>query len=177
MGWVVVILVVNGADQGAASVTLASVLLRVASGADKAVVQLKQLAQPGGPQLVLAGVVLDKVKGHLLEDLLVVAALAEPVLAPASGVAPGGVVRSVLVGQADRSNVVLQDKLILQVDKSKVILEVASVVGWVDGDSGGSSVLVLQGLNHLTGVPLSAADLQGLRGFNKVAARVKNNLS
>ena len=85
LGLGVGVIVIDGTDEGTAAVTFASVLVWLASSACETLVQLKQLAQSGLPEFLLALILPDQVQWDLLEDLLVVAALTKLVLAPASG--------------------------------------------------------------------------------------------
>ena len=85
LGLGVGVIVIDRTDEGTAAVTFASVLVWLASSACETLVQLKQLAQSGLPEFLLALILPDQVQWDLLEDLLVVAALAKLVLAPASG--------------------------------------------------------------------------------------------
>merc|ERR550525_661358 len=63
--------VLGGADQGTAAVSLAGVLPAHSAGTDEAVVELELLAQPGLPEAVLAGVVVHHGQVDLLQDHLV----------------------------------------------------------------------------------------------------------
>merc|ERR1719510_1633191 len=63
--------VLAGADQGGAAVTLARVLASDAAGAEEGVVKLVLLSESGGPQLVLAHALVYHGEVDLLEDDLV----------------------------------------------------------------------------------------------------------
>ena len=150
----------KGTNQRSTAVSLACVFVYGSSGAGEAFVQLEEVSEPGAPQLVLAFVLVNHVQWDLLEDLLVLSGFAKPILAPTGGhtvLSP-----EVVVGgwQADGVDVGGQDEVVLQVDEGEVIVEVAAVVGRVEGHCTGVPILMLKRLDHLSGVPFAATNLQ-----------------
>merc|ERR1719213_817891 len=93
--------VLAGADKGGAAVTLARVLAGHAAGAEEGVVELVLLAEPGGPELVLAHGLVHHGEADLLEDNLVLTRGPELVLAPAGGETGGAVKDLIGVGKTD----------------------------------------------------------------------------
>ena len=150
----------KGTNQRSTAVSLACVFVYGSSGAGEAFVQLEEVSEPGAPQLVLALVLVNHVQWDLLEDLLVLSGLAKPILAPTGGHAV--LSPEVVVGgwQADGVDVGGQDEVVLQVDEGEVIVEVAAVVGRVEGHCTGVPILMLKRLDHLSGVPFTATNLQ-----------------
>merc|ERR1719510_2789763 len=152
--------VLAGADQGGAAVTLARVLASDAAGAEEGVVELVLLSESGGPQLVLADALVHHGEVDLLEDDLVLARGSELVLAPASGEA-GGAVEDLIGGwETGGVNVLVQDKVLGDKQEGEVILEVPAVKLGVNGEVRHLPVLVGVGLGLVLGVPLPAPDLQ-----------------
>merc|ERR1712078_500491 len=152
--------ILAGADQGGASVTLTRVLACHAPGAEEGVMELVLLAQPGGPELVLTHGLVHHREADLLEDHLVLTRSSELVLTPASGEARGAVKDLIGVREAGGVQVLVQDKVLGDKENSEVILEIPAVKLWVDGEVGHLSVLVGVGLCLMLCVPLPASDLQ-----------------
>ena len=150
----------KGTNQRSTAVSLACVFVYGSSGAGEAFVQLEEVSEPGAPQLVLAFVLVNHVQWDLLEDLLVLSGLAKPILTPTGGHAV--LSPEVVVGgwQADGVDVGGQDEVVLQVDEGEVIVEVAAVVGRVEGHCTGVPILMLKRLDNLSGVPFTATNLQ-----------------
>merc|ERR1719213_1171449 len=134
--------ILAGADEGGAAVTLARVLAGHTSGAEEGVVELVLLAEPGGPELVLAHGLVHHREANLLEDNLVLTRGPELVLAPASGEAGGAVEDLVGVGKTDSVKMLVQDKVLGDKENSEVILEIPAVKLWVDVEARHLSVLV-----------------------------------
>merc|ERR550534_546472 len=82
------------------------------------------------------------------------------VLAPSGGEAGGAVKDLVGVRKTDGVKMLVQDKVLRDMEDSKVILEVPAVELRVDVEVGHLSVLVGVGLGLVLSVPLSAPDLQ-----------------
>merc|ERR1719270_1385339 len=139
---------------------LARVLACHAPGAEEGVVELVLLAEPGGPEFVLAHGLVHHGKADLLEDHLVLTRSSELVLTPASGEARGAVKDLIGVREAGGVQVLVQDKVLGDKENSEVILEISAVKLWVDGEVGHLSVLVGVGLCLMLCVPLPASDLQ-----------------
>merc|ERR550534_3562820 len=152
--------VLAGADKGGAAITLARVLAGNTAGAEEGVVELVLLAESGGPQLVLAHGLVHHGEADLLEDNLVLTRGPELVLAPSGGEAGGAVKDLIGVRKTDGVKMLVQDKVLRDMENSKVILEIPSIKLWVDVEVGHLSVLVGVGLSLVLGVPLSAPDLQ-----------------
>merc|ERR550534_3489750 len=152
--------VLAGADKGGAAITLACVLAGNTAGAEEGVVELVLLAEPGGPELVLAHGLVHHGEADLLEDHLVLTRGPELVLAPSGGEAGGAVEDLVGVRKTDGVKMLVQDKVLRDMEDSKVILEISSVELRMDVEVGHLSVLVGVGLGLVLGVPLSAPDLQ-----------------
>merc|ERR550534_1068867 len=153
-------IVLAGADKGGAAITLARVLASNTPGAEEGVVELVLLAEPGGPELVLAHGLVHHGEADLLEDHLVLTRGRELVLAPSGGEAGGAVKDLVGVRKTDSVKMLVQDKVLRDMEDSEVILEVPAVKLRVDGEVGHLSVLVGVGLGLVLGVPLSTPDFQ-----------------
>merc|ERR550534_3038805 len=153
-------IVLAGADKGGAAITLACVLASNTPGAEEGVVELVLLAESGGPELVLAHGLVHHGEADLLEDNLVLTRSPELVLAPSGGEAGGAVKDLVGVRKTHGVKMLVQDKVLRDMEDSKVILEVPAVKLRMDVEVGHLSVLVGVGLGLVLGVPLSAPDLQ-----------------
>merc|ERR1719232_2373084 len=122
--------------------------------------ELVLLAQPGGPELVLAHGLVHHGEADLLEDHLVLASGAELVLAPTGGETRGAVEDLIGVRKTGGVQVLIQDEVLRDKKNSEVILEIPAIKLGVDGEVGHLPVLVGVGLCLVLGVPLSAPDLQ-----------------
>merc|ERR1711911_340941 len=138
--------VLAGADKGGAAITLARVLTSNTSGAEEGVVQLVLLAESGAPELVLAHGLVHHGEADLLEDHLVLTRGPELVLAPSGGEAGGAVEDLIGVRKTDGVKMLVQDKVLRDMEDSKVILEVPAVELRMDVEVGHLSVLVGVGL-------------------------------
>merc|ERR1719270_1585755 len=139
---------------------LARVLAGHAPGAEEGVMELVLLAQPGGPELVLAHGLVHHGEADLLEDHLVLTRSSELVLTPASGEARGAVKDLIGIREAGGVQVLVQDKVLGDKENSEVILEISAVKLRVDSEVGHLSVLVGVGLCLMLCVPLPSSDLQ-----------------
>merc|ERR1719461_726862 len=122
--------------------------------------ELVLLAQPGGPELVLAHGLVHHGEADLLEDHLVLTRSSKLVLTPASGEARSAVKDLIGVREAGGVQVLVQDKVLGDKENSEVILEVSAGKLRVDGGVGHLSVLVGVGLCLMLCVPLPASDFQ-----------------
>merc|ERR1719323_2602833 len=114
--------VLAGTDQGGAAVTFASVLASHASGAEEGVVEHVLLAEPGGPEFVLAHGLVHHGEADLLEDNLVLTGGPELVLAPSGGETGGAVEDLIGVRKTDGVKMLVQDKVLRDKENSEVIL-------------------------------------------------------
>lgn len=76
------------ANHRATAVALASILALLATGADEARMQVEAGPEPRPSHLLLADVIAHHRYVHLLQDVLILAVVAEGVLAPAGGPTP-----------------------------------------------------------------------------------------
>jgi hypothetical protein len=145
---------------------LAGVLSWFASRAHEAVVEAEVLSEPGLAERLQT--LLARHGGHLdlLEDHLVLALLAEHVLAPAAGEAAAAVELLVLLGQTDDVHVVRRVHRRVQPQQRHIVVERARVVLGVDHRLHHGAVLVRQQLVLRLRVPLAGADLQTLDFFS-----------
>ena len=159
---------VLGADQGAAPVTFAGVLARYTSGTDEGGVQSEPLAQPGGPELLLADVVPHHGDLQLLQDHLVLTLSTVLVLPPPGGEAGPAVEVLPGLGEADGVHVVVQHEVLSREQHREVVSEAPPVELRVDGEAGDVPVLVREGLRGGLSVPLATPHYQLARAGPEV---------
>merc|ERR550525_890808 len=164
--------VLGGANQGAAAVSLAGVLAIDSSSTDETVVELELPAQPGLPEAVLAGVVVHHGEVDLLQDHLVLPGSPELVLPPPGGEAGGAAERLPGLGQAGGVDVVGELELLAGEEDGEVVLEVARLELGVDLQVGDLPVLVGPGLGLVLGVPLATPHLQLARALSELVHTV-----
>merc|ERR1712032_467591 len=148
------------ADQGTASISLASVLAINSTSTDEGVVKLESLAKPGGSERGLALVMANNWQVDLLENNLVISCSSKLVLSPPGGKAALSVEKLFWLRKTDSVNVSLEIKVLRDVKNCPIIGEVAWVELWVDVQGLDVSVLVGPGFCLVLGVPFSTSDLQ-----------------
>merc|ERR1719334_885376 len=144
--------------RGGASIPAAGVVPSVAASADKAAVEMELAAKPVATQRLLTGVSVDHRHGDLLEDCLVLAVVTKLLFAPSCGHAPTGVHLLILLRKTHCVHIGSESHLLLQVDQRQVVVEVAGHKSRVNGDAGGSSILVGNHFFLALSVPLPASD-------------------
>merc|ERR1711881_736824 len=148
------------ADQGTASVSLASVLAINSTSTDEGVVKLESLAKPGGPKGGLTLVMANNWQVDLLENNLVISSSSKLVFSPPCGKACLEIKEFLWLRKADCVNVGLEIKILGNVQDSPVIGEVPWVELWGNVQGLDVSVLVGSGLCLILCVPFSTSDLQ-----------------
>merc|ERR1719334_1055831 len=144
--------------RGGASVPAAGVVPSVAASADKAVVEMELASKSVATQRLLTGVSVDYRHGDLLKDGLVLATITKLFFAPSCGHAPTGVHLLILLRKTHCVHVGSEGHLLLQVDQRQVVVEVAGYKSRVNGDAGGSSILVGNHFFLALRVPLPTSD-------------------
>merc|ERR1719334_1060795 len=144
--------------RGGASVPAAGVVPSVAASTDKAAVEMELAAKPVATQRLLTGVSVDHRHGDLLEDGLVLAAVTKLLFAPSCGHAPTGVHLLILLRKTHCVHIGSEGHLLLQVDQRQVVVKVAGHKSRVNGDAGGSSILVGNHFFLALRVPLPTSD-------------------
>lgn len=152
----------DGTHQWGTSITTASILSGTATGTHEARVQTETVAEAGLAKGRLALVVGDDRQLDLLQDDLVLALLAEDVLAPAGGKAVGAVKLGVLRGQTGWLDVFGQVERLFENEQSNIVGQRALVELLVDDDLANTTVLVRVQFVLGLGVPFSSTDNEGL---------------
>merc|ERR1719334_2506299 len=149
--------------RGGASVPATSVVASVAASTDKAAVEMELAAKSVATQRLLTGVSVDHRHGDLLEDGLVLAAVTKLLFASSCGHAPTVVHLLILLRKTHCVHIGSEGHLLLQVDQCQVVVKIAGHKSRVNGDAGGSSILVGNHFFLALRVPLPASDHEASR--------------
>lgn len=118
------------AHQWATSVTLAGILTFLTTGANEARVQIVAISETSLTELILALVVVHDRDVHLLEDVLVLAVIAEGILTPAGSPAALSGEIGELVRQASRGDMWSSGEVhrAVHLQNGQIVVQGASVV-------------------------------------------------